>query len=153
MSANRIGAALEVSTYHCWPAPWLQSELSNKMLKQDSMLKQTYVSTAVPSLKLELRTWRHFDDSTEVMAWGPAEVPLQKRAMVRRTREKDEDLGIVEGEHLIYERAIQGELYTVEPGESDGARVVLTYCTMIQIHQHASCHREHVLINLHVTKP
>ena len=52
---------------------------------------ETYISTAVPSLKLELRTWRHFDDATEMIDVC-AETPLQKRAAVMRARAKEGDL-------------------------------------------------------------
>ena len=50
----------------------------------------------MPSLKLELRTWRHFDDAAELIeATGPsAETPLQ-RAAARRVRENKENLDIV----------------------------------------------------------
>ena len=55
-------------------------------------------------MKLELRTWRHFDDATEMIEDGGlcAKTPLQKRAAARRARKKEGDLDIVEGEHFSY---------------------------------------------------
>ena len=83
----------------------------------------------MPSLKLELRTWRHFDDATEMIEDGGlcAKTPLQKRAAARRrAREKEGDLDIVEGALqlwllLLLWCAIQGGLssYIVQRDESD----------------------------------
>lgn len=57
----------------------------------------------MPSWNLDLRTWRHFDDDAELIeATGPcAETPPQKRAAARSTREKEEDLNIVDGEQSV----------------------------------------------------
>ena len=60
---------------------------------------------AASSWILDPRTVRHSDDDAETSkapGVGTAETLLQKRAAVRSTRKREEDLNIVEGEHLNY---------------------------------------------------
>ena len=68
---------------------------------------KSYASTTASLWNLDPCTARHFDDDAETSkapSHGTlaAETLLQNRAAVRSTRKREEDLNIVEGEHLNY---------------------------------------------------